>query len=657
MKKTVLAFFFLLAGGASAVIGASPVVPYFTAEAVRSLNQQNVRQEGNALLQELNRELPGYEKVADGKVVLQRRLELLRRGMAQLKRNLVAQHSPELICYAAVSTEELRGFRDYFREVLARAARPPLPVKVINVTDFGAKGDGKTDNTEPFRLALARAMSFRGKYACTIQIPDGVFYFAEPRMQVPFQTDYLVPPEKGGGLEKIRKTNGYIVIGNQKDLTLTGSGNTELLFQLPLPGVSCIKLGACDNVTVKNLSIDYKMRPFTQGTIMEVDTENASILLQSDDPQAAMPGMSYFRRGHAWSFTPDGEFQWDLGFFMMKRAEKAGPLAIRYFYDDDSANKFNPAPASAGKKAISRLRKGMKLVHVSRCHGGGVQLDFCRFCTIENVTVHASPAMAFLDTNGYADTFDSCKILRKGGRMISTNGDGFHLASSLFGCAVINCHGEYLYDDGLNTYARHALVEKQLPSGNWSVSDTPPFPTSLVGCVDQRTGQITALARCSGGPGKGYQLTPAIPLISREMIRTGKASGRQLPDSLICFSRNGTGFVAINTRFENHHGKSFMIQSPHSLVENCSSDNPHQAGFHIGTLGNWCEYTSPHNVIFRNNQTEGGKHGLMIFYMIPGNTIAPCNPLRNILLMGNRFQNCRSNEPMLLYNTALLERE
>lgn len=92
-----------------------------------------------------------------------------------------------------------------------------------------------------------------------------------------------------------------------------------------------------------------------------------------------------------------------------------------------------------------------------------------------------------------------------------------------------------------------------------------------------------------------------------------------------------------------------MIQSPHSLVENCSSDNPHQAGFHIGTLGNWCEYTSPHNVIFRNNQTEGGKHGLMIFYMIPGNTIAPCNPLRNILLMGNRFQNCRSNEPMLLY--------
>lgn len=655
MKKSIPVAVLLLAAyflGAAA----PATVPYFTAEAVRSVDGDKVRAEGKALLDELNRELPAYERSAGNEIVLQRRTELLRRGMAQLKRNLEAQHSPELICYAAVITEELRAFRDYFREIIARSARSPLPVKEINVTDFGAKGDGESDNTEAFRKALIRAMGLRGKYACTIRIPDGVFYFAEPRTGVPFLTDYLAPPEQGGGLEKIRKTNGYIVIGNQKDLTVTGSGNTELLFSRPLPNVSCIKLGACDNVTIKNLSIDYRMRPFTQGTITEVNEADGSVLVQSDDPQAAMPGMSYFRRGHTWSFTPRGEFQWDLGFFMMKKAEKAGPLAVRYFYGDDNGGKFSPVPASAGGQALRQLRKGMKMVHVSRAHGGGVQLDFCRFCTIENVTVYASPAMAFLDTNGYADSFVSCNILRKEGRMISTNGDGFHLAGSLFGCAVVNCRGEYMYDDGLNTYTRHAPVEKQLPSGSWSVSDTAPFPSSLVGVVNQETGQITALARCGGLPGKGYQLTPAAKLISREMIRTGEVKGRQLPDSLICFSRNGTGFVTINTRFANHHGKSFMIQSPHSLVENCSSANPHQAGFHIGTLGNWSEYSSPHNVIFRNNRTEGGKHGLMIFYMVPGNTIAPCNPLRDILLEGNSFQNPRSGQALLLHNTALLEK-
>lgn len=638
------------------VIDASAAIPYFTDEAVRSVDRSTVQSEGKALLDELGRELPAYEKSAGNETVLLRRLELLRRGMELLERNLEATDSPELICYAAVAIEELRRFQEYFREIITRSARPPLPVKVINVTDFGAAGDGVTDNSEPFRKALAHAMSFRDRYACTIMIPDGTFYFANPRMGVPFRADYLVPPEKGGGLDKIRKTNGYIVIGNQKNLTVAGSGNTELLFDRPLPGVSCIKLGACDNVTVKDLFIDYKMRPFTQGTITEINAQEGSVVLQSDDPEAAMPGMAHFRRGHMWSFTPEGTFQWEHGFFMMKKAEKAGPLAVRYFFGDDRGGNFNPVPLSAGREAVRKLRPGMKMVHVSRVHGGGVQLDFCRFSTIENVTVYASQAMAFLDTNGYADSFISCNIRRRPGRMISTNGDGFHLASPLFGSAMVNCRGEYLYDDGLNTYSRHALVEKQLLSGGWSVSDIAPFPSSLVGVVNQETGQITALARCSRLPDRSYQLSPAVPLVSREMIRAGNGNGRQLPDSLICFSRNGTGFVAIDTSFENHHGKSFMIQSPHSLVENCSSVNAHQAGFHVGTMGNWCEYTSPHNVILRKNRTEGGKHGLMIFYMLPGNRIAGCNPLRDILLEDNSFQNCRSGRPVLLHNIAQPER-
>ena len=238
------------------VIDASAAIPYFTDEAVRSVDRSTVQSEGKALLDELGRELPAYEKSAGNETVLLRRLELLRRGMELLERNLEATDSPELICYAAVAIEELRRFQEYFREIITRSARPPLPVKVINVTDFGAAGDGVTDNSEPFRKALAHAMSFRDRYACTIMIPDGTFYFANPRMGVPFRADYLVPPEKGGGLDKIRKTNGYIVIGNQKNLTVAGSGNTELLFDRPLPGVSCIKLGACDNVTVKDLFID-----------------------------------------------------------------------------------------------------------------------------------------------------------------------------------------------------------------------------------------------------------------------------------------------------------------------------------------------------------------------------------------------------------------
>ena len=638
----------------AAVIAAHPI-PYFTGDAIKSVDKATVYKECQTLLRQIAGEMSSYQRIAENDRIALRRLELLQRGTELLKKEL-NNTSPDALCYVAVSIEELQKFREYFSELITRSKRTALPQKVINVADFGAKGDGKTDNVEPFRKALLHAFQFRGKYACTIKIPDGIFYFAKPRMQVPFNTNYLLPANKGGGLEEYRKTNGYIVIGNQKDLIITGSGKTELLFDSPLANVSCIKLGASDNVTIKNLSIDYKNRPFTQGTITEVDPEKGFLTLQSDDPFAAMPGMPYFRRGHAYIFSPEGEFQWQYGMLMMTSAEKVGPLTVRYYYHDKKTDKYNPVPSSAGRKILKQLRPGLKMVQVSRAHGGGVQVDFCRFTRIENVTVYASPAMAFLDTNGFANTYSACRILRKKGRLISTNGDGFHISDSLFGCAVIDCYGEYLYDDGVNTYSRHSLVEKVLPTGEIRVSDRFPFPTSLLGVINQDTGQIKALARCAMNSKYKFFLTPKVSFVSREMIKNSQGNGRKLADSLICLSRTGVGFIALNTHFEHQHGKGFMIQSPHAMVENCVSYNPGLAGFHIGSAGNWGEYSIPHNVIFRNNKSRGGKHGLMLFYMIPGNEFANCSPLRNIFIKNNDLQNCYSGEIILNRNTVNLEK-
>lgn len=43
------------------VIDASAAIPYFTDEAVRSVDRSTVQSEGKALLDELGRELPAYE--------------------------------------------------------------------------------------------------------------------------------------------------------------------------------------------------------------------------------------------------------------------------------------------------------------------------------------------------------------------------------------------------------------------------------------------------------------------------------------------------------------------------------------------------------------------------------------------------------------------
>lgn len=627
-------------GLALCLSGNAGTVPYFTDEAVRCVDLQQVRSQSEALLAEIRKELPLYEAEAQKDEILAKRLELLKNAVASLERNITATHSPELRCYALVESEELKTLRDYFRTAIARNHRPKLPQKTFNLLDFGAVGDGVTDNSPAFQKALQTIGDEQGRSECTLVIPDGVYYLASPRLGVPFKTDFLVPPEQGGGQTGVRTVRAYLVIGNQKNLTITGGKNTVILCNTPAEPNS-IRIGGCENVTVKNLKIDFKQRPFTQGTIIDLDPAAYTLTLQTNDPAAAMPDKPYFKRGHTWSFTPDGRFQWDNLFFMMEKAEKIAPDKIRYTFE-------------RGNPFFNRLKPGMKLVHPSRYSGGGVQLDFCRFVRIENVTIYSSSGLSFADVNGYADEFMNCAILRKDGRMISSNGDGFHLPSGIIAPTVWGCRGEWLDDDGLNCYSRFAPVEKKLPGDNWLLSGNVPFPTSLVGVINMDSGQIHAIARCEKRK-DGYAFAPPINAVTAEDIAAGKAPGRKYPDGIICFSRSSIGLLAVDTHFSNHHGKSFVIQSPHALVENCSSENAQYAGIHVGSMGDWQEFLTPHNVICRNNRITGGQYSLMTFYNVGGGKPAQCCPIRNVTFANNVLVAPRSGQYELFRNQALMD--
>ncbi len=627
--------------GLSIVSGAG-TVPYFTDEAVAGIDLQKIRSDVKNVLAGIEEELPGFEAAAEEDEILKKRLELFRNAMFSLKRNSEATHSPELRCYAAVELEEVKTLREYFHAAIARKNRSRLPVRKFNILDFGAVGDGVTDNYEAFQKAFQATYAAQTEAECFLEIPDGVYYLSRPRLNVPFRTDFLVPPEKGGGQTGNRTVRAYIVIGNQRNLTVSGGENTVILCETPMDP-NLLRIGACENVTVKNLKFDYRQRPFTEGVITEIDPATYTLTLQTDDPAAAMPDKTYFKRGHTWSFTPDGKFQWDYGFFMMSGARKIASDKIRYTFE-----RSNPE--------FNRLKVGMKMVHPSRYSGGGVHLEFCRFVRIENVTLYASAGLSFADTNGYADEFVNCNILRPEGRMISSNGDGFHLASGIIAPTVWGCRGEWMYDDGINSYARIAPVEKRVADGVWQLSDNVPFHNSLVGVVDMDSGQVRAVVRCEKRPG-GYAFVPTVNLLTREEIAAGGGGGRKHPDGILCFSRSNLGLLVVDTHFAHHHGKSFVIQSPHALVEGCSSENPQYTGIHIGTMGDWMEFLTPHDVICRNNRIDGGVFSLMTFYRTGDGSNALCHPIRNLVFEGNTLMAPRSGSYENFRNQVLVRWE
>jgi Endopolygalacturonase len=64
---------------------------------------------------------------------------------------------------------------------------PAFPANVVSITDFGAKGDGKTDNTQAFAKAIEALVSKGGG---TVEIPAGTWITGTHRTKKQHKTAY-----------------------------------------------------------------------------------------------------------------------------------------------------------------------------------------------------------------------------------------------------------------------------------------------------------------------------------------------------------------------------------------------------------------------------------------------------------------------------------
>lgn len=152
-----------------------------------------------------------------------------------------------------------------------------LPAQSISVLKFGAVPDDGKDDTR----ALRRAAEYCRKHpGTTLTIPPGTYRLRDSKAE---QLEHEVLQGKmGGDPEKVIFTPYYPYVrgldfDGSDSVTIEASGATLMCEGWMEP----LSITNCRNVTICGLTIDYKRKPFSQGTVQEVN-EN-SFVVQFDD--------------------------------------------------------------------------------------------------------------------------------------------------------------------------------------------------------------------------------------------------------------------------------------------------------------------------------------------------------------------------------------
>ena len=175
----------------------------------------------------------------------------------------------------------------FFAAVPASGSGGSEPGGEVNVRDYGARGDGVTNDGPAIRAAIADAIASGAR---CVRIPAGR-YLLEKAPEVTLSRGWASrmnhhPEFDNGG----KKVSAHLVI-EAENLAVVGEEGTELICGRALDVAIYVRNSTA--VQVRNLKISYRAPAYSNGVIIGFSGEDG--LDVEMEPGAADPTQSYFR--------------------------------------------------------------------------------------------------------------------------------------------------------------------------------------------------------------------------------------------------------------------------------------------------------------------------------------------------------------------------
>ena len=382
-----------------------------------------------------------------------------------------------------------------------------------------------------------------------------------------------VTVEEGVYRLPVQLSGAHLELRDLQDTTLDFSGST-LLFQ-SREGVG-IRFINCQNVTVKNVRLDYETPTNWQATVTAIDPEGffLDFIIPSGYPDVgggADDNLLYFFDGATGAYLQEGSFN----SLTVSRLERVGDRRYRLY--------------SATAARIPTLKVGDILTWGNRLSAGNaIELRDSSSCRLENVQIYAGQVGIFC-ADGYGDhTFDNVQI-RPGprplgataDRVMSTIADGMHLQRMEHGITLQDSYVAACGDDGLNFYGGFSRVAKTgtpftlvcTLSARPEAGDTLRFYTEEGVFAGWST--IKTIAPAEPDPTvdtdrfiakKAYAVTLSAPLLLQKGMWVTNAD------------KNCSDFSVTNTTYQDLHGRGILVKGSNGRIANCTFSNVGIAG-------------------------------------------------------------------------------
>lgn len=450
-----------------------------------------------------------------------------------------------------------------------------------------------------------------------------------------------VSPQSG------RQKYSHLEFREVEGLTIEGNG-AKITFTDPQAGG--LRFTASQDITIRDLTLDYDPVPFTQGEITAVSTSDHTLTVALD---AGYPDLNHEMFGAAAEVY--GLVHQSDGNFITGIRTDGSP--DKFFATTESVDRRKFRLKLTGHSDFTGIAVGNRLSIVARDNQTALRCYKVTNPTFENVTIRTSNGAAFVMGVCETPSFQGCTITPppNSDRQIASVADGIRITNCIGGSTIENCRHERLGDDSIAVDNHMATLTGFESDRTVTVDGVHPFVVKAGDALDAIS--PSGIIRGTLPPIKSYEaLFPPVgdrgkpeTITFEEPVRDTLEAGDYLSSTVA----DSSGYTIRNNTFRNHRANLIRANTSNGLIKDNTLDgvDGNAIELHTGTRGYWPPTCWVTDVTVRGNKIRragmryiAGDEAAAIYlhHETPSGVATEARPNQDITIVDNDIANCAS---------------